>query len=195
MIKFLLKKEVKEFITSFKCLFVVFMASIAPFLYFKVNNNYLSGWFHMLLTQMIVGQFLFDSYRMDIKNGGIQFFINIRANFMMYYFVKYVFLIIPILVPIFINIEQWCSVLKWYEFIWYFMSLVYCGALMFILQIFSKGEEIATAFIVTILMAIILFLIYLSPIYLRFIEVIVLDVLLLFVCVKLYNSVIFRKQI
>lgn len=195
MIRVLIKKEIKDFITSFKCLFVLFMASWAPSLYFNVNNEFLSAWVHMLLTQMVVGQFLFDSYRADIKNGGIQFFINMKANFIIYYFVKYIFLVIPILIPICFNIKQWCVALQWYEFFWYFLSLFYCGAIMFIMQIISKGEEIATAFIVTIIMAVILFFVYSSPIYLRFIEVIVLDVLFLFICIKLYNSILFRKQI
>lgn len=195
MLKFLIKKEFKEFITSFKCLLTIFLAAWVPFFYSNLHNVVFPVWVHVLLSQMVVGQFLFDSYRVDVKNGGIHFLINKKVNFILYYSVKYIFILFLVLIPICLNIKQWFTILKWYEFIWYFLSLIYCGSLMFVMQVFSKGEEIATAFIVTIIMAIILFVIYLSPIYLRFIEVIVFDVLLLVVCVKLYNSVVFRKQI
>lgn len=195
MFVFLLRKEVKDFLECFKSIFIILIVSLAPIFSLKVSKEMFPVWCQLWLTQMIIGQFFHDSYLLDIKDGGILFLINSRINIKMYFFVKILFGVFISFIPVLLNLKAWNQVFEWYDYIWYVVSLCYCGLLMFIFLVLNKGEEIVTSIIVSIIMGVILLGIYFSPLWLRFLDVILLNFICFVISLKLYKSLYFKGQL
>lgn len=192
---FLIQKEFRDFVLSYKSVLMLLLASIFPIF---VRNERLENypiWIQVLFIQMVIGQYMYDSYLLDIKKGGIHFILNNKVSFNSYFLCKLMFTSFVTFIPLFVNIysiEEYLSIL---DCLWIILSFVYCGCLMFIGVCFSKGEEIATAVIVTIILSVILFGLSKIMIVLRVFSVIMLDVFFIFVCSKNFKSLYLRKQL
>lgn len=192
---FILKKEFKDFILSYKSILMLLLASIFPVFVRNEGPEDFPIWIQVLFIQMVIGQYMYDSYLLDIKRGGIKFILNIKVSFNIYFFYKLIFSSLVTLIPLFVNIHNIEEYLSLLDLIWIILSFVYCGCLMFIGVCFSKGEEIATSVIITIILSLVLFGLSKVMVASRVLFVIIIDTLFIFVCSKLFKSLYLRKQL
>jgi hypothetical protein len=155
---FLIKKEIKDFLFSYKSVLIVIVAAIAPRFLQNVKNIFLPVWIQILLVQTVTGQYIYDSYQLDVKQGGILFLINGKISFLQQFLVKLSVATLGAIIATCCLAYDWKECINYLDYMSIFLSFFYCGALMFIATVISDGEEIGTAIIVIIIMAAILFL-------------------------------------
>ncbi len=193
---FLIKKEFRDFLHSYKSILIVMLSISVPILYLQFKKESLPTILFFLFVQMSVSQFIYDSCNNDKENGGNLVIINHGYNFFEYLFSKLIFAFIITLIILLSSIP---FVFKTFHLLDYFLlifSVIYSCFLMFIGNAISRGEELATATILTIIMIFFLYITFLIPYnFLKILFSFFITSLLGVIGYKIYNSLSFRSYI
>lgn len=192
---FIFKKEFKDLLNSHKTIFCIILLSVFPYFMKGVKRVEPPVWIEIWLIQMLLGQFIYDSFLLDVKNGGYIFLNNLKCKFVRYFCVKLLFCIIASSIPVFVNLIFIINKLSIFDIGWIILSFIYTGTIMFIFTILFKGQEIGAVFIYSIVTGITVLCLSVSPLIVRFLIVIILDIIFYILSLKISNSVYFRKQI
>lgn len=191
---FLLKKEIRDFLHSYKSILIVLLSIAVPILYFRTKTETMHPLLFFLFIQMSVSQFVYDSCGNDKLGGGNVFIINCGYGYFKYFASKVLIAFIMTLIIHICSLSFVMAAMSLLDVLLVFLSVIYSCALMFIGNAVSQGEETATAAILTLILIVFLYVIFLTPYkILKLAFVIILDVALYFVGKAIYNSLYFRK--
>ncbi len=191
---FLIKKELRDFFRSYKCILMVLFITIYPIIW-RIRGKILPDVIYIAFFQMAQGQFIFDSFLNDTKEKGSLFFINMKISFESQFLIKMLIAFSQVLVSILVNFKDIAYLFSPIDILWIIPIIFQASFLMFIGTIISGGAELSTALSVTAIIFAITFAVLLSPTIIRILISLGLLTITYLISKKMYYSKIYRSQL
>ena len=192
--KILLKKELKDFIYSYKCWITFLIVVFAQKLFFKLGNDY-SLFFHAWFITTAIQQFLYDSLLTDVKDKGLFFLINLKINFWEYFLAKLIISFLVFVLLFLVEIKNILIVADFFTLAIVIFIEILTVPVMFLFTIFVNYSETGGLFSTTIFIGLLFILFANITGLVAVVLAILLNVIFVFLAYKLFNSVYFRKKL
>lgn|SRR5574344_399704 len=192
---FLLKKEVKDFVYSYKCwgvcLLLAFLQKI-----FSLCDITIDFYFYFWFVTTAIAQYVYDSYLTDIKEKGFLFLHNMGIGFYPFIISKLIFALLLGFVLVLFQTNLFIQELKWYDSIWLLLIVLFAALAMFLFSIITGASEMGGTALACFLCLGLLFVTYtLHYFALRCLFLTLMDFVLLFLSKRAYSSITYRSQI
>ena len=191
---FLIKKELRDFFRSYKCVLMVLFITLFPIIW-KFKGKVMPDVIYIAFFQMAQGQFIYDSFLNDTREKGSLFFINMKIPFESQFLIKMLVAFSQVLVSVLVNFRDIASLFSLIDILWIVPIIFQSSFLMFIGTIISGGAELSTALSVTVIIFAITFAVLLSPVILRILISLGLLTLTYLISKKMFFSKIYRSQL
>ena len=193
----MIKKELRDFIYSYKSVLTVFIAIIGEKLILHANHlESYNIFFHSWLITPALQQFVYDSFKTDIREKGLFFYQNLKIPFKMYFFSKFIICVFLFFIMFLFEIKNIMMESNFLQFLCLSMQSFISMPIMFIASVLLKQSETGGLILSTIIMGVIIFgLMNLPYLWLNFIITFLLLILFIFIAYKLYKSYLFRRCI
>ena len=196
MIRYLLKKDIKEILFTYKSILTAIVVLISYFIIPIVKKMELPPYCLILFVQMVVSQFIYDSLISDINYGAIVFILNLRVKFIVYILSKIIVSFIQAIILLICIFNGIKNDFEYADIGWIIISLVNSALLMFLVAAFFKGGELSVTFITTVLLCFGIVILYkISNVFIKYFFCIFFFIIFFIFGNKLYNSKLLRERI
>lgn len=196
MFRILIYKELKELIYSYK---TYLTAAIVLFFYFGlpiIKNAELPPYILVMMVQMVIAQYIYDSMIEDIANGNYRFLLNLNVKFCGYIFPKIIISILEGVILFGLISNSIIKSFTVFDYGWLLLSLINSSLLMFLVVGAIKYNEMTVTFITTLFLGLIMICIYsIKFILFKYFLCILLFSIFYILGNKLYNSKLLRERI
>ena len=191
---FLFRKELSDYIHSYKCWGTLFLVSCFPLL-FHAKGKEMPDLIYLLFFQGAQAQCIYDSFLTDTKEKGMLFYHNLSISFPMMFFTKFITsLIIPFIAAV-INTKDMVLYFSFSDILWILPVLIFSETVAFAGAVVSAGAEMFLELLTVFFGGAVFILCRLSPFGMRIGIPIILSVLMIAVDSWLYQSKFYRKQV
>lgn len=191
---FLFKKEIRDYLYSYKCLLAIAIISLYPVLW-RAKGKVMPEVLYIAFFQMVQGQFIYDSFLMDTKEKGSLFFINMKLSFEIQYIIKAAIAFLQIILCVIINYKDIVLYFTFIDLLWIIPLLVHSSLMMYVGSVLTDGAELSTAFVISGIIFVLTYLILLSSLIIRILVTCGLSILLFLIAKKLFYSKKYRIEI
>ena len=192
----LLKKEIKDFVYSSKCCFLFLLIIVGEKIMIKCNNGEYNLFFHFFWVTCAILQFVYDSFKTDVREKGCLFLHNVRIPFSSYYLAKCYFCYAIMILMLLGEAKRIVEISNIIQILYlFFLSMVSVPVGYFMLILVKGNEAVAAISSTLIVGGIFLTLTKIPASFMAVLLGITINVLLYFAVYMSYKSVYFRKQI
>ena len=141
-----LLKEMREILYHYKTWVCIALVAGLPFLFQKLGAPH-DGWYYLLLFACTVGQFVYDSFLDDVREGGAIFVHNVAAAFFPVFCAKLAVSAALSLVLYLADLPVFLHTFVAADIPWLLCYPLYTCLLMFIACVLTDGSEMGSFFI------------------------------------------------
>lgn len=191
---FLFRKELSDYIHSYKCWGTLFLVSCFPLL-FHAKGKEMPDLIYLLFFQGAQAQCIYDSFLTDTKEKGILFYHNLSISFSSLFIAKF---LTSLLIPLFsaiVNIKDMVLYFSLKDIVWILPVLFFSETVAFAGAVISDGAELLLELITIILGGSVFVVCSLNSFFWQLCIPIILSGIMLMIDMKLYYSKFYRKRV